>query len=131
MKRLRWLLSQGIATFGGAAMCAGCGYTVTASDGTLFRQSERMPDALSAALATSAAHDLPCSSADLGITRLETETKYLVTGCGSQVLYRVLTPSVASGRIELVSRSAPTAEHPTVSRTTREPASRSGSPAGG
>jgi hypothetical protein len=68
-----------------------------------------MPDALSSALAASAARDLPCASDNLEIRRLDAERQYEVSGCGSRVLYRVLTPTVTSKRIELVPRSSLTA----------------------
>jgi hypothetical protein len=86
--------------------CIGCGYGVTATDGTSFRQSESFPDAVSAALSASAARDLACASGDLEIQRLEPEREWAVTGCGLRAVYRVDTPSVTSGRIELVSRTA-------------------------
>ena len=94
------------AMVGGACLCAACGYTVTASDGTIFKQTERVPDALSSALAASASHDLPCGSDNLDVKRLEPERQYAVTGCGLRVVYKVDTPTVATRRIELVSRAA-------------------------
>lgn len=98
----------GIGMIGGLLAWAGCGSAVTASNGSIFRQSEAMPDAFSSALAASAAHDLPCADADLEIAHLEAQREYSVTGCGLRVLYRVLTPTLTSRRIELVSRSAST-----------------------
>lgn len=94
------------ATVGGAWVCTGCGYSVTASDGTIFKQTERVPDAFSSALAASASHDIPCGSDHLDVKRLEPEREYAVTGCGLRVVYRVDTPTVATRRIELVSRAA-------------------------
>jgi hypothetical protein len=96
---------RGIAAIGGLALCAGCGSAVTASNGSVFRSSEALPDALSLALVASASHDLPCAESNLDVRRLEAEREYAVTGCGSRVLYRVITPSLVSRRIELVSRS--------------------------
>jgi hypothetical protein len=96
----------GIAAIGGGlVVCAGCGSAVTASNGSVFRSSDALPDAFSSALVASASHDLPCADNDLDVRRLELEREYAVTGCGSRVLYRVITPSLVSRRIELVSRS--------------------------
>jgi hypothetical protein len=94
-----------VATIGSAFIGGGCGYAVTSSDGKIFRPCEATPDALSSALAASAARDLPCASDNLEVTHLEPERAYAVTGCGSRVVYRVQTPSVMSKRIELLSRS--------------------------
>jgi hypothetical protein len=95
----------GVLTASGAALlCAGCAYTIKASDGTLFERSNAEPDALSSALAVSASHDLPCASGDVEIVHMESEREYAVMGCGSRVVYRVLTPSPAEARVELVSR---------------------------
>jgi hypothetical protein len=102
---MKWTTTM-VATVAGAWVCAGCGHTVTASDGTIFRQSAAMPDALQSALAASASRDLPCASDDLEVTRLEPSREYAVSGCGLRVVYRVDTPTVASRRVELVSRSA-------------------------
>jgi hypothetical protein len=101
---MRWA-SGVIATVAGAWVCAGCGYAVTASDGTVFKQSKSVPDALPSALAASASRDLPCASENLQIERLEPEREYVISGCGLRVVYRVDTPTVATRRIELVSRS--------------------------
>ena len=95
-----------IVSAGGALVCAGCGYTVTATDGTIYKQSTSLPDALPSALLASAARDLPCASGDVEVKRIESEREYAVSGCGLRVVYRVDTPTVASRRIELVSRSA-------------------------
>lgn len=106
VKRLRWPLRVG-ATIGGIWLCAGCGaYSVTATGGTVFQQSETTPDPLVSALKASASRDLPCESNNLEMRRLDRERQYAVTGCGSSVLYRVLTPSLTGKRVELLSRSS-------------------------
>jgi hypothetical protein len=94
-----------MTTIGAACACVGCGYAVTASDGTIFKQTEAVPDALSSALLASASRDLPCANSNLEVKRLEPEREYAVTGCGSRVIYRVDTPTVATKHIELVSRA--------------------------
>jgi len=96
----------GIGMIGGLLTWAGCGSAVTASNGSIFRQTDTTSDAFSVALAASASHDLPCADRNLEVTHLQAQREYLVTGCGSRVLYRVLTPTLTSRRIELVSRSA-------------------------
>jgi hypothetical protein len=102
---LRWALGVGVA-IGGTWLCAGCGaYAVTATDGTIFRTSETMPDPTPAALRSSAAHDLPCESNGVDIRRLDPERAYAVTGCGRSLLYGVLTPTPMSWRVQLLSRS--------------------------
>lgn len=79
---------------------------MTASNGAIFQQSEvTTDDAFSVALAASASHDLPCDQEALEVTHLEAQRVYAVTGCGSRVLYRVVTPTLVSRRIELISRS--------------------------
>ena len=104
-KSSEWVLRM-VATIGGAGVCAGCGaYTVTATGGTTFQQSGAMPDPLSSALRASASRDLVCESGDLGVERLDPEREYAVTGCGRRALYRALTPTLTSKRLELVSRS--------------------------
>jgi hypothetical protein len=91
----------------GAWGCAGCGaYTVAATSGTVYEQSSTVPDPLSSALRASASRDLPCGS-QLLVTRLDDEREYVVAGCGMRGVYRALTPSLMSKRLELVSRSAP------------------------
>jgi hypothetical protein len=99
------------AAIGVVCLGAGCGTSVTASSGAVFKPSEAKPDALRSALAASAARDLPCASSNLDVRRDERELTYVVRGCGSQVTYRVMTPTVASKRIELVSRRQLTAEN--------------------
>ncbi len=95
-----------------AALCAaltlgGCGYAITSTDGRVFPRADRAPDeALSSALTASASHDLGCPADQLEITRLDRQREYAARGCGTRALYRVDTPSVARGRVELVSRSA-------------------------
>jgi hypothetical protein len=106
VKSSGWALRMG-SRIGVAWLFAGCGtYAVTATGGTTFRQSESLPDPLSSALRASASRDLPCESGDLDVARLDAEREYSVTGCGLRVLYRALTPSLTSRRLELVSRSA-------------------------
>jgi hypothetical protein len=95
-----------VAMMGGASLAAGCGYSVTATNGTTFPQGAGGSETVSTALMASATHDLPCASESLEVARLEDEREYSVTGCGSRVLYRVVTPSLTSRRVELVSRSA-------------------------
>ena len=95
----------GIGMIGGLLTWVGCGSAVTASNGSVFRQTDATPNAFSSALAASATHDLPCADRNLEITHLEAQREYLVTGCGSRVLYHVLTPTLTSRRIELVSHS--------------------------
>jgi hypothetical protein len=90
----------------GACVLTGCGYAVTASDGTVFRQSEASPHALASALVASGARDLRCPTDELEVQRLPQEREYAVTGCGARDLYRVGTPALNRGRVELVSRSA-------------------------
>ena len=110
---------QVVATIAGACVCAGCGYTVTATDGAVFTQKKAGPDVIASALAASASRDLPCESHDLEVERMAQEREYAVTGCGSTVVYRVDTPSLEHGRVELVSRSA---THPSqVSRSSSRP----------
>jgi hypothetical protein len=94
----------------GISMASGCGYAITASDGRAFRQSPTVAEPILSALAESASHDLPCSSASLQISRLEAEKQYAVDGCGSSVVYRVLTPTLTRRYVELVSRSSQPAE---------------------
>lgn len=104
-KCLAWVWPE-IVTIGALLACAGCGSSVTASNGSIFRPSEAMPDAFSSALVASASHDLPCADSNLDVEHLVTEREYSVTGCGLRVLYRVMTPALNTRRIELVSRSA-------------------------
>jgi hypothetical protein len=99
------------AAIGVVCLGAGCGSTVTASGGAVFRPSEAQPNALKSALAASASRDLPCASTNLDVRRDARVQEYVVTGCGSSVTYRVDTPTVASKRIELVSRQQLTAEN--------------------
>jgi len=83
--------------------CAGCAETTTATDGRAFRRAAT-GDSISSALTASASHDLPCSDT-LEVRRLDPERAYEVTGCGWRAVYRVITPSVMSRRVELVNRS--------------------------
>jgi len=97
-------IGAGIA---GVWLCTGCGaYAVTATGGTVFRQSGAIPDPMSSALRASASRDLPCESRDLDVRRLDAEREYVVTGCGRRALYRALTPTLTSKHLELVSASA-------------------------
>jgi hypothetical protein len=114
LKKFGWAV-QAAAAIGGAWLVVGCGHSVTATSGTVFRPSTTTPDALTSALAASASHDLPCSSADLDVERLGPEREYAVTGCGARVLYRVLTPTPTGKRVELVSRAAAPGEQQTAS----------------
>jgi hypothetical protein len=101
------------AILAAAATCVGCGgYVVTATDGTIFQESEEMPDSISSALARSASRDLPCESNRLDVRRLDPEREYAVTGCGRRVLYRVLSPGVTTRRVELLSRSTSPTDRP-------------------
>jgi len=103
-KRLGWTLRMS-AAMGGVWVLAGCGaYSVTSTGGAVY-QSATVLDPSSSALEASATRDLPCDGADLDIQRLDAERQYAVTGCGWRVLYRVLTPSLTSRRVELVSRA--------------------------
>jgi len=105
VKSLGWAVRVGV-TVGGTWICAGCGaYTATATDGAIFRQSATIPDPSLSALRASASRDLPCESSEVDIRRLDPERQYAVTGCGWRVLYRVLTPSLTSKRVELLSRT--------------------------
>jgi hypothetical protein len=105
VKRLSWALRLS-ATIGGAWMCAGCGaYSVTTTGGTVFEQSGTAPDPLAMALRASASRDLNCESGEIDVQRLELEREYAVTACGESALYRVVTPSLRSKRVELLSRS--------------------------
>lgn len=104
-KSLGWWLMMG-AAIGGAWLCAGCAYSVTAVGGKTFEQSGTLPDAMSSALRASAAHDLSCETSSVEMRRVDPDREYEVTGCGQRLRYRALTPTPTSKRLELVSRSA-------------------------
>jgi hypothetical protein len=121
-KGLGWAF-RGSAMVGSALLCMGCGgYAITATDGTVFQQSETSQDSVASALTASASRDLPCASNELDVRRLDPERRYVVSGCGRRVSYRVLTPSLTQRRLELVSRSTlPTVgDHPVSLRMSQE-----------
>jgi hypothetical protein len=83
----------------------GCsGYAITATDGRVFASSDDPRSQLGAALTASGARDLPCSE-QLDVRRLDAERQYLVSGCGFHAVYAVDTPTVATRRLELMSRA--------------------------
>jgi hypothetical protein len=92
----------------------GCGgYAISATDGSVFARSDDARGQLTSALIASGSRDLPCST-QLEVRRLDAERQYLVSGCGSQVLYDVETPTIGTRRVELLSRASDPAlgEHP-------------------
>jgi hypothetical protein len=98
----RWVLRVS-ATFVGAWGVAGCaGYSVTATDGRVFAESDNSLHQLASALSASASHDLPCAGT-LEVRRLAEQRQYVVAGCGSLAIYEVDTPSIGTRRLELVS----------------------------
>ncbi len=124
---LRWAWRLSVAA-GAACTCTACTATITATDGRVFHESKDTPDSVSSALLASAARDLPCATENLDVTRLDPERRYAVTGCGRGVVYRVLTPSLTTRRVELVASTpvAATVASPTAvlpSATGRGPAS--------
>jgi hypothetical protein len=104
-------LGRVFAAVGVVCVGAGCGSSVTASSGVVFKPSDANRDALKSALVASASRDLPCASSDLTVQRDARALQYVVSGCGSRVTYRVDTPTVASKRVELVNRTQLTAEN--------------------
>jgi hypothetical protein len=86
----------------GAMGCSG--YAITATDGRVFASSDDPRSQLGAALTASGARDLSCSK-QLDVRRLDAERQYLVSGCGFHAVYAVDTPTVATRRLELMSRA--------------------------
>jgi hypothetical protein len=104
--------SFGRVTILGAWIFAGCGGTITATDGTVFpypgahvqHAGEADPEA--SALRASGAHDLPCPVDKIdAVSRLPIPDaiEYAVTGCGWRAVY--VDPSSTSGRLVLLSRA--------------------------
>jgi hypothetical protein len=110
IKRYKGISRLGFILFGAWA-CGGCAYAVTTSAGVTVEQSARNPDPLSSALRMSASRDLGCEASGLSLERLDAERQYAVTGCGRRALYRAVTPTPTTKRLELVSSSAAAPGH--------------------
>ncbi len=95
-----------------AAMCAGCSFSVIATDGsTTF--SETSSDPIFGALIDSGIRDLPCGPDKIHVTDLSgaeyrstrgKASQFVESGCGFRVVYRVPDHGEYR-RIELASRS--------------------------
>jgi hypothetical protein len=107
---LGWWVRAGSVAL--VATCAGCSFSVLATDGS-ETFSETASDPVLPALIDSGIRDLPCSPDKIHVTDLSgaevratrgAQTQFVETGCGFRVVYRV-PDSGRYRRIELVSRS--------------------------